>query len=236
MALHHSPLVVTSGLVLYLDAANTKSYPGSGTAWNDLSGNGYSGTLINGPTFSPANGGSIALDGVDEYINVSNPQTLNPGANSFTIDCWLKQNDLGYNGIVEARGASLHGFLFILNYPGAGYASFFLNTTNDGNQNVYGSSTSGFTSTTTWINATVVVNRASEIIKFYNNGIQEGSDISITSPGTVDPGSGYRYEIGSDLGGPELNGNIAALKHYNRAITAAEVSQNFNALRTRFGI
>jgi hypothetical protein len=236
MALYHSPLVVTDGLVLYLDAANTKSYPGSGTTWTDISRNGNNGTLINGPTFNPANGGSITLDGVDEYINVSNPQTLNPGVNSFTIDCWLKQNDLGYNGVVEARGTNLNGFLFILNYPGAGYASFFLNTTNDGNQNVYASTTNGFTSTTTWINATVVIDRVSEIIKFYNNGIQQGSNVSITSGGTVDPGSGYRYEIGSDLGGPEMNGNIAALKHYNRALSQAEITQNFNALKTRFGL
>jgi hypothetical protein len=227
--------IVTNGLVLNLDAGFTPSYPKSGTTWYDISGSN-NGTLTNGPTFNSDNGGSIVFDGTNDYINVSNPQTLNPGTNSFTIDCWLKQNDLGFNGIVEARGISLHGFLFILNFPSAGLASFFLNTTNDISQNIYTSSTNGFTSTTTWINATVVVNRVSEIIKFYNNGIQQGSDISITSGGTVDPGRGYRYEIGADRGGPEMNGNIAALKQYNRVLTPAEVTQNYNATKGRFGL
>ena len=225
--------IVQDGLVFMIDANNIVSYPKSGTTLYNLTGSQV-GTLTNGVGYSSNNGGYWTFDGVDDYIDVSNPQTLNPGANSITIDCWLKQNDLGYNGIVEARGASLHGFLFILNYPNEGYASFFLNTTDDGNQNVYTSSTNGFTSTTTWINATVVVNRVSEIIKFYNNGIQQGSDISITSGGTVDPGSGYRYEIGSDLGGPEMNGYIASLKQYNKALTPSEVQQNYQATKDKF--
>ena len=225
--------IVQDGLVFMVDANNLVSYPKSGTTLYNLTGS-QTGTLTNGVGYSSNNGGYWTFDGVDDYIDVSNPQTLNPGANSITIDCWLKQNDLGYNGIVEARGASLHGFLFILNYPNEGYASFFLNTTNDGNQNVYTSSTNGFTSTTTWINATVVVNRVSEIIKFYNNGIQQGSDISITSGGTVDPGSGYRYEIGSDLGGPEMNGYIASLKQYSKALTSDEVQQNYQATKDKF--
>ena len=232
----HGPKIVRDGLILALDAGDINSYPGTGTTWFDRSGTGYNGTLTNGPTFSLENRGKIVLDGTNDFINVSSPQSLNPGVNNITIDCWLKQNDLGYNGIVEARGTSLHGFLFILNYPSSGAASFFLNTTTESGQNVYSSTTSGFSSTTAWINATVVVNRASEIIKFYNNGIQEGSDVSITSGGTADPGSGYRYEIGSDLGGPEMNGDIAVLKHYNRALTAQEVKQNYNATKTRFGL
>ena len=52
MGLAHSPSIVTDGLVLCVDAANTKSYPGSGTTWTDVSGKGYDGTLTNGPTFS----------------------------------------------------------------------------------------------------------------------------------------------------------------------------------------
>ena len=66
MAFIHSPKISTDGLVLALDTANRKSYPGSGTVWNDLSGNGNNGSLINGPTFNGANGGSIVFDGVDD--------------------------------------------------------------------------------------------------------------------------------------------------------------------------
>ena len=69
MALGHGPTVVTNGLVLALDAADRNSYPGSGTAWTDISGRGNTGTLTNGPTYSSANGGSIVFDGTNDYVD-----------------------------------------------------------------------------------------------------------------------------------------------------------------------
>ena len=72
MAFNYSPNIITDGLVLYLDAANTKSYPGSGTTWRDLSKSQLNGTLTNGPTFNSSNGGSIVFDGVDDYVNLGN--------------------------------------------------------------------------------------------------------------------------------------------------------------------
>ena len=71
MSLFHSPSLVTSGLVLCLDAGNPKSYPGSGTTWTDLSGRGNHGTLVNGPTFNSANGGSIVFDGSNDYVELT---------------------------------------------------------------------------------------------------------------------------------------------------------------------
>ena len=68
MGLAHSPSLVMNGLVLALDAANPKSYPGSGTTWTDLSGRGNTGTLTNGPTYSSANGGSLVFDGTNDYV------------------------------------------------------------------------------------------------------------------------------------------------------------------------
>ena len=73
MGLSHSPNIVTDVLVLCLDAANRRSYPGSGNSWLDLSGNGNNGTLTNGPTYSSANGGSLVFDGVDDYVNCGTP-------------------------------------------------------------------------------------------------------------------------------------------------------------------
>ena len=69
MAFNRGPKIVTQGLVLALDAASNNSYPGSGTTWKDLSGNNNTGTLVNGPTFSSANGGTFILDGSNDYIN-----------------------------------------------------------------------------------------------------------------------------------------------------------------------
>lgn len=73
--MYTGPNIVTDGLVLYLDAANTKSYPGSGTTWNDLSGNGNNGTLINGYIFNSIGNGNLVFDGSNDYVNI-NAQTL----------------------------------------------------------------------------------------------------------------------------------------------------------------
>lgn len=241
MGIAYNTSIVRDGLVLHLDAANVKSYPGSGTTWNDLSGNGNSGTFINGATFSNINNGIIVLDGVDDYINVINSKTgnaqfLNPGIDSFSINTWIKQNDTGYNGIVEARGNNLHGFLLILNYSVAGQLSLFLNTTTDTNQNIYLSTVSTFGDIDAWMNICVVVNRNTEKIDFYKNGIKQGNSVNITSGGTTDPSSGYVYWVGGDKGGPESNASFSVLQQYNRVLTEIEIQQNFNALRGRYGI
>jgi hypothetical protein len=236
MALQHSPSIVTNGLILCLDSANPRSYPGSGTTCTDVSGSGNNGTLINGVSYISSNMGTFVFDGVDDYINVSNPASLNPGTNSFTIDCWVYQKDNGFNGIVDARGANLHGFLWILNYTSAGLVSFFLNTIDDIQQNVYVSTVATFTEVLAWMHVSVVIDRGANNITFYKNGVQQGTSVTITSGGSADPGSGYIYHVGADLGGPEANINLSAIKQYNRALSAQEVSQNFNALRGRYGI
>ncbi len=83
--------IITSGLVLNLNAADQNSYVSGSTAWNDLSGNNYNGTLTNGPTFSSGNGGSIVFDGVDDYASLSGTITL---GSTFTILAWIKPSTL----------------------------------------------------------------------------------------------------------------------------------------------
>ena len=70
MSLSHLPKIVTNGLVLCLDASDIKSYPKSGTTWFDRSGNGNNGTLVNGVGYSSGNGGVLAFDGVDDYVEI----------------------------------------------------------------------------------------------------------------------------------------------------------------------
>jgi hypothetical protein len=108
MASSIAPNIVTDGLVMYLDAANTKSYPGSGTTWNDLSGNSNNGTLINGPTFNP-NGG-IDFDGTDDYINFGNPTELNFTGN-MSHEVWFTRNS---NAIILRRGLVFLGVITLL--------------------------------------------------------------------------------------------------------------------------
>ena len=71
-AVEGGPNVVYNGLVLYLDAANNKSYVSGSTSWNDLTSNQNVGTLTNGPTFNTGSGGSIVFDGVDDYVDCGN--------------------------------------------------------------------------------------------------------------------------------------------------------------------
>jgi hypothetical protein len=91
--------IITSGLLLNLDAGNTASYPGTGTTWTDLSGNGYNGTLTNGPTYSSSNGGTIVFDGTNDVASFGN--ILNIGLSSWTMSCWVKFNYVsGIAGII----------------------------------------------------------------------------------------------------------------------------------------
>ena len=85
------PDINENGLVLFLDAANRLSYPGSGTAWSDLSGNSNTGTLTNGPTFSAGNMGSILFDGTDDYASTG--KVLVPRTGGFHIDGWVYLNN-----------------------------------------------------------------------------------------------------------------------------------------------
>ena len=100
MSLSRGPKTITNGLVLYLDAANKKSYPGSGATWTDLSGNSNTGTLTNGPTFSAANMGSILFDGTNDYVDCGNNSSLQ--ITQGTISAWVKSttNDSTFRGII----------------------------------------------------------------------------------------------------------------------------------------
>ena len=212
MASSGGPDGISNGLVASYDAANKVSYPGSGTSWYDLSNNVYTGTLTNGPTFNGANGGSIVFDGVDDYVSVSSAQSLNPGTNSFTIDYWCKINSSNYSCALEARGTNLYGFLVVAYYLG-GYMCLFLNGTNDAAQNVYLTTTTPV-QFSVWNYQTIVVDRSTQQIIFYYNGYQTGNKVNITDTGTIDPGSGYIYRIGGDLGGNPMNGNISILRQF----------------------
>ena len=103
--MHIGPNIIEDGLVLYLDVANKKSYPGTGTDWFDISGNGNTGALTNGPTFDSANAGSIVFDGVDDYVLI-NPKPerltgirLGDGTLPWMVNAWIKTTISGNDSI-----------------------------------------------------------------------------------------------------------------------------------------
>jgi hypothetical protein len=111
MAFNYSPKVVTDGLVLYLDAANPNSYVSGSTTWRDISRGGSNGTLINGPTYSSANGGSIVFDGTNDYVNCGD--ILNY-SNNFSANCWVSVSTSGVNPIISKWDTSILANRFLL--------------------------------------------------------------------------------------------------------------------------
>ena len=221
MSVFAGPEINESGLVLYLDAGNIKSYPGSGTSWTDISGRGNTGTLTNGPTYSSANGGSIVFDGVDDYVLVT--QTL---TTPFTITGFIRYTD---------QAKTLNTFINTNPHPVLGIS---LNRLGGGQLYVYIGNGSGWLAAPSIISSTNMnVNQWYQVSftstgsgsTLYLNGVNVGT--SVHSPS----GWGSSYYLGTGAG-EYLKGNIATTQIYNRALTATEVSQNFNALRGRYGI
>ena len=222
MGLSHSPKIVTNGLVLCLDAGNTKSYPGSGTAWTDLTGRGNNGTLTNGPTYSSTNGGSLVFDGVDDYALTSNivlptanssPLTLEAIAMTTTASGW--QTVLGTHATYTQIG--FNGTLFYFGRNGGG-SNLFVN--------------GGNISANTWYHMVMTYDGATGY--GYINGSLRASG-SIGSNGASN-GVTLLSTYASSGAYERLTGRVATARVYNRALSAAEIQQNYNALRGRYGI
>ncbi len=239
MALSHSPSIVTNGLVLCLDAANRKSYPGSGTTWTDLSGNGNNGTLTNGPTYSSTSGGSFLLDNSNDEINLGgiNWNTLGSTRN-FTFMFGAKK-------IAYGNGGNNTGDSYLFQGASNGYNNGWrIIETNGGTP---GTSFSGaqsymFGSPNISTNLTVTDTVADRfaICAFTQNGTSAFGFLNgVTATATFGSyaNGGNTGFIGRATDGVgRFNGYISFVHVYNRALSAAEIQQNFNALRGRFGI
>ena len=230
-----TPSPVFAGLQLYLDAGNVSSYSGSGTTWTDLSGNGRTGTLTTGPTYSTTNGGSIVFDGTDDFVQCTGSLTVTEA----TFVAWIRRNGTQnpYSGIIFCR--ELPG-------PGAtnnvsGLAIGQTGTTNQIGYTWHGqSSTYFFTSNLTIPDLTwcmIAVSVTSTAATLYLCQASGTTTVTNTTghPSTLltdiklavdDATSTTRF----------FKGNIAVAQLYNRALTAAEITQNYEAFRGRFGL
>ena len=206
--------ISTDGLVLNLDAARKDSYNRTGTTWNDISGNGNNGTLTNGPTFNSEDYGSIVFDGVDDYINL---QTYPNFMSAATFNVWVMKTQLKNNaGVYSFKGCMLQfdndAIRFWFDVSKGNIVYMFTPTLNQ------------------WYNITVTQ-------EDYLNKIYVNSSLSLTTT-TQFPlhnGSYVKKEIGK-YNTRYFLGNIPIIQVYDRTLSAAEVQQNFNALRGRYGI
>ena len=232
MAFSYSPKIVTDGLVLYLDAANPASYVSGSTVWNDLSRSQLSGSLVNGPTFSSGNGGSIVFDGVDDYVSVPK-QTAFVNVSQFTLMSWMKRRTVS-SKVVCHQGATLREDISFELWSD-GFAYFELGNASNSYANIANTSTD-------WQYLAMVFDGTqtgnSNRLKCYINGSLLNVAYNGTIPATTaDPDS--IFSVGATIGTGYSNfsdGNISQVAIYNRALTATEILQNYNATKGRFGL
>lgn len=238
MAFNYSPKIVTDGLVMYLDAANRYSYPGSGTTWSDISRGGNNGVLVNGPTYSSANGGSIVFDGVDDYGTLSNSTIYKPQF-PLTISCTFNVSNVSNYGIFIRTDNTNTNHWGVSVAVGSTYSlsvTYGNGTANAASGRRTYSTVSNVIVQNQWYNFTIVLPD-----NLTCNGYLNGSSISIPylsgdtttlAYSSVGATIGYR----SDATNYYYNGKLSQIQIYNRALSSQEVLQNYNATKTRFGL
>lgn len=219
MAIAYNTSIVRNGLLLYLDAANIKSYPGFGTTWYDLSGNGKNATLTNGPT---SDGQSIIYDGVDDSAAANLTGLSNLSA--LTINIWQYSN-------VSTSTCLINTQAFILHFRGAGFYLRSSDGVSVSNYLAWQSLPAGSVwnmLTGTWDGTTM---------KLYQNGVKQTNELTFTGGSTGQLSALDSTTVGGyfNVSQPWTNGKISSTMIYNRALTADEIKQNFNALRGRYG-
>ena len=236
------PNTIIDGLLLYVDAANPKSYPGNGTIWSDISKTGDNGTLVNGPTFDSANNGSIVFDGVDDYVNFSELTPANT-LNTFSFGLW-------FSPAITITPGSLATFSMLMEAQDQRFASsrpdnyiYFLTNgellfaTFTPTNNVVSLQTTW--SSDEWYQVFCTYEPITGEKKLFINGELENSVTGVT-------GNYFNTFTHFGLGAynaPSIfsptnafNGNISNFKIYNRTLSDEEILQNYNATRSRFGI
>jgi hypothetical protein len=216
MGIDYNNIIVSDGLVLYLDAANTRSYSGSGTSSNSLVG-GIGATLVNGVGFTSSNNGAFTFDGSNDYINFGNSSAVQQS--SGTLSAWAKASSPGgsYRGIIAKQGA--YGLFYVTGQL------WIYDWVAD-----FGRSTGIDIADNTWKN----------VVLTYQSGVSNGTRIYINGVSVLTTTITVLNQTGNLFGGAEANAGqyaacqISSFNMYNRALTAQEVLHNYNTTKGRF--
>jgi hypothetical protein len=241
MALAHSPRIVTDGLVLCLDAGNAKSYPGSGTSWSDLSGNGNNGTLQNGVGYNGSNLGLLSLDGVNDYITTYNDANVFSNNNSLTVSIFVNIDEptkTGRGGLVSSQRYQTEGD------PGGYGLCIFEGTALCVNlvKEIGGVRTSyeGLVSFTyvrqQFKYYSFTYNDSTKTVTTYMDGVQQATATNANYGWTTNTTNRATHIGRNHQGGwgNYYNMKIGAVHIHNRALTAEEIKQNYNSLKGRY--
>lgn len=222
MGLSHSPKVISDGLVLYLDATNTRSYSGTGSSWYDLSVYGNNSTLVSSPTFINNKYGQLAFNGSTQYATVPHSSTLWNGQ-TFTLSLWAKKTGTGNAGVSAIMISKDTNYLEH-SYNGKTMASF----RNSANAQflLYGNTSASYNE---WRHYAVTYDGTMGVL--YENGAATGSTtLAIAVSSTSNPLNIGRWD-GTSY---NLNGSIANAMVYNRALNADEILQNYNSTKYKY--
>ena len=214
--------IVQSGLVLNLDAGVSSSYSGSGTTWTDLSGSGNNGTLVNGVGYNSGNGGSFFIDATDDYIEASPSVTISSGSN-FTFGAFVNPNYI---------------------YGNAGFwrdnVSNSFNILQSGNNrpwirwnasNILQPGSGWSLTTGSWVYVVYTITSSSNAKVYANADLKYNISHTTATPTLNISAIGWQNSLPERIGG-----NYSQIHYYNRALSAAEVAQNFNATKSRYGL
>lgn len=240
MALAHSPSIVTSGLILCLDAANPRSYPGTGTTWTDLSGNGRNGTLTNGPTFDSGNSGSFSFDGTDDCVSFASNALISTTA-PFTVYLWMNHNP-------RTTGTLFHRMITLRSDATQPLGIAFVNANSNGYNGLYLTAASDwvkgsngyYPAVNTWGLLTLTYNGAGSTtgtnFKMYWNAVDIGFTANPSATAVSITNDSFLGGRRSTTDDQYYRGKLSNFMLYNVEHTAAQIAQNFNALRGRYGI
>jgi len=223
MGFYRGPNIVRDGLVLLLDAANTKSYPGSGTTWKDLSNNNNNATLVNSPTYSD---GNLTFNGSTQYAQ----------ANSITDE--IISGDFTLMALIKG-GAQDHKSILSFNTNSGGNRQLWM--VRNAGMGVYDGGTWNIGSIDVdddqWHHVMFTYDYSSKNAKTYTDGV---NDLDITTTTQINVQSSDTANIGMEFDGgtatDHFNGSIPMVYVYNRVLSQNEVIQNFEAFKTRFGL
>lgn len=241
------PKILKNGLVLYLDAASEKSYLSGNTTWNDISPIGNNGVLVNDPVFNSDNLGNIVFDGANDYVTIPNNSTLNFGNGDFTINIWVK-TPLSSTGEVSGWGPIVSKGCTTNALPNRWWITQLSNTVNvitfqiTSDNPIIPPSTSGsfvtFLTTPTLTNGwhNICATRLSSVARLYADGVLVDTDNTSAANLTNTAPLTLATTILDDgvLTGKYTSTAIANISIYNRALSLLEISQNYNANKTRF--
>lgn len=218
--------IITRGLVLHLDASALESYPTTGTDWSDISSQINNGILTNGPTFNSSNGGYFTLDGTNDYVGITNNDSLNIST-TITLESWIYATSTSatQNVICKSSNTQNTGYIFPRTDNNWTSIYFYLHI---GGWQILNTT---FPSLNTWHHTAATYDGSTMII--YINGTQVTTK---AQTGTITTNTNI-LAIGQQTGyGEYFGGRVGGVKVYNRSLAATEISHNYNTQKSRFGL